>query len=149
MLCIMPNFSAPGIVMIRGVLASSTGNWISLEREKTFLEAHKLSLTQLNHYFKQPVINEHVLMAQRLADEVGDGDIRKQAYTKIINSLTDLVQGYVEDSNLTGTGSFDLITTVPASLSCQPCFLLSIPTHISPKPNGSTAGIYAKYLPMA
>ncbi len=80
--------------MIRGVLASSTGNWISLEREKTFLEAHKLSLTQLNHYFKQPVINEHVLMAQRLADEVGDGDIRKQAYTKIINSLTDLVQGY-------------------------------------------------------
>ena len=35
-------------------------------------------------------------------------------------------------------------TTVPANLSCHPCFFLSMPTHIKPKPNGSTAGIYAK-----
>ena len=28
------------------------------------------------------------------------------------------------------------ITTVPAILSCQPCFFLSMPTQIKPKPNG-------------
>jgi hypothetical protein len=31
-----------------------------------------LSLLQLNHYFKQPVINSHILTAQRIADKLED-----------------------------------------------------------------------------
>jgi hypothetical protein len=36
----------------------------------------------------------------------------------------------------TGADYLFLITTVPASLSCHPCFLLSIPTHMMPRNNG-------------
>ena len=38
-----------------------------------------------------------------------------------------------------------LITTVPAILSCQPCFFLSKATQINPKKNTNIAGIYAIY----
>ncbi|MEZ8463455.1 hypothetical protein AB6D04_04300 [Vibrio splendidus] len=74
-----------------GAAISAIGGGISAYITKTFLDVHKLSLTQLNKYFKQPVINDNILMAQRLADEVGDSEVRKESYKNIINSITKLI----------------------------------------------------------
>ena len=74
-----------------GASISAIGGGISAFITKTFLDVHKLSLMQLNHYFKQPVINDHILMAQRLADELGDETARKTAYETIINSISRLI----------------------------------------------------------
>ncbi|MEZ8715903.1 hypothetical protein AB6D81_07900 [Vibrio splendidus] len=74
-----------------GASISAIGGGISAYITKTFLDVHKLSLTQLNKYFKQPVINDNILMAQRLADEVGDEAVRKESYKEIINSITKLI----------------------------------------------------------
>ena len=52
---------------------------------------HKLSLAQLNHYFQQPVLNDHILMAQRLADESGDPATRLKAYEQTIASVNALI----------------------------------------------------------
>lgn len=74
-----------------GAAISAIGGGISAYITKTFLDVHKLSLTQLNKYFKQPVINDNILMAQRLADDVGDSDVRKESYKNIITSITSLI----------------------------------------------------------
>ncbi|WP_305843053.1 TRADD-N-associated membrane domain-containing protein [Photobacterium leiognathi] len=74
-----------------GAAISAIGGGISAYITKTFLDVHKLSLTQLNKYFKQPVINDKILMAQRLADEVDDIEVRKESYRNIISSITDLI----------------------------------------------------------
>ncbi|GEM_PF-5033426 len=52
----------------------------------TFLRVHRLSLQQLNRYFNQPVINNHILMAQRLADACGENSVQERAYERIIES---------------------------------------------------------------
>ncbi|WP_197477824.1 MULTISPECIES: hypothetical protein [unclassified Marinomonas] len=74
-----------------GAAISAIGGGISAYITKTFLDVHKLSLTQLNKYFKQPVINDNILMAQRLADEVDDIEVRKESYKSIISSITGLI----------------------------------------------------------
>ncbi|EJL6677220.1 hypothetical protein V9K54_003381 [Vibrio cholerae] len=74
-----------------GASISAIGGGISAYITKTFLDVHKLSLIQLNKYFKQPVINDNILMAQRLADEVGDEAVRKESYKEIIESITKLI----------------------------------------------------------
>lgn len=79
------------IVLASGGLISTVGGAISGYVAKTFLDVHKLSLTQLNRYFQQPVINDHILMAQRLAEESNDPETRKAGYEKIIDSLTKLI----------------------------------------------------------
>ena len=61
-----------------GASISAIGGGISAFITKTFLDVHKLSLTQLNGEFRQPVLNDNILMAQRLSDEVDDQDVRKQ-----------------------------------------------------------------------
>ncbi len=74
-----------------GASISAIGGGISAYIAKTFLDVHKLSLTQLNQYFQQPVINEHILMAQKLTDAIDDEEFRKKSYEKIINSITELI----------------------------------------------------------
>ncbi len=59
---------------------------------KTFLDVHKLSLNQLNHYFNQPVINSNILTAQRLADALSDEAAKIKAYEKIIDSTVALIK---------------------------------------------------------
>jgi hypothetical protein len=51
-----------------GSLISTVGGALSAFITKTFLDVHRLSLIQLNNYFSQPVLNSHILTAQRLAD---------------------------------------------------------------------------------
>ncbi len=79
------------IVLAAGGLLSTVGGAVSGFITKTFLDVHKLSLKQLNRYFQQPVINDHILMVQRLADDSRDEEIRKKAYDKIIDSITKLI----------------------------------------------------------
>ena len=81
-----------------GAAISAIGGGVSAYITKTFLDVHKLSLTQLNRYFKQPVINDHILMAQRLAEDVDDEEVRKISYEKIISSITALIDSN-NDSN--------------------------------------------------
>ncbi|WP_339138742.1 MAG: hypothetical protein WGN25_00855 [Candidatus Electrothrix sp. GW3-4] len=74
-----------------GAAISAIGGGISAYITKTFLDVHKLSLTQLNRYFTQPVINDHIVMAQRLAEDVKDDEVRKKSYEKIVSSVTSLI----------------------------------------------------------
>jgi ABC-type multidrug transport system fused ATPase/permease subunit len=68
-----PNLVASGSVI------AAIGGAMSAYITKTFLDVHKLSLRQLNHYFKQPVLNSHILTAQRLTDLLEDKDAKKKA----------------------------------------------------------------------
>ncbi len=74
-----------------GAAISAIGGGISAYITKTFLDVHKLSLNQLNRYFTQPVINDHIVMAQRLAEDVKDDEVRKKSYEKIVSSITALI----------------------------------------------------------
>ncbi len=79
------------IALAAGGLLSSVGGAVSGFIAKTFLDVHRLSLTQLNRYFQQPVINDHILMAQRLAEDAADEETRRKAYGSIIASVTGLI----------------------------------------------------------
>lgn len=76
---------------IAGSVLSAIGGAVSAYITKTFLEVHKLSIQQLNRYFRQPVINEHIIMAQRLADGLEDTQARQTAYQDIIKSVLQLI----------------------------------------------------------
>lgn len=84
--------AAENIVLVSGTLFSTIGAVVSGYIAKTFLDIHKTSLQQLNEYFQQPVLNDHILTAQRLADESNDPETRKKAYEKIIESITKLIE---------------------------------------------------------
>ena len=74
-----------------GASISAIGGGISAFITKTFLDVHKLSLTQLNRYFQQPVINDHIMTAQRLAEDVENEDVRTASYEKLISSITAMI----------------------------------------------------------
>jgi hypothetical protein len=80
-----------------GSAIAAIGGGISAFITKTFLGVHKLSLQQLNRYFDQPVINDHILMAQRLADNLPDSTSRQKAYEAIILSVTALIDLRAQD----------------------------------------------------
>lgn len=69
-------------------LGGATGAFIA----KTFLDVHRVSLSQLNHYFHQPVLNTHILTAQRLADQLEDKSARQRAYERIITNVVSLIR---------------------------------------------------------
>jgi hypothetical protein len=58
---------------------------------KTFLDVHQTSLIQLNHYFKQPVLNSHILTAQRLMELLTPGDAQQGAIKDIIKGVLLLI----------------------------------------------------------
>lgn len=57
---------------------------------KTFLDVHKVSLVQLNRYFRQPVIKSSFIEARLLADAVGDNTARLESYREIIENILGL-----------------------------------------------------------
>ena len=79
------------IKLAAGGSIATIGGAVSAFIAKTFLDVHRLSVGQLNRYFQQPVINDHILMAQRLADDIGDDDARKRAYELVIGSVSSLI----------------------------------------------------------
>lgn len=84
-------------VLAAGTILAAVGGAVSAFLAKTFLSVHRLSLLQLNRYFQQPVINEHILMAQRLAEDCGDPETRRKAYEKIIEQVSALVRNVAEN----------------------------------------------------
>ena len=76
-----------GATAIAGI-GGAIGTYIA----KTFLDVHRLSLSQLNHYFRQPVINAHVLTGQRLADQLTDPPARLRAYELLLRQVASLIR---------------------------------------------------------
>jgi len=74
-----------------GSLIAAIGGSVSAYITKTFLDIHKVSLQQLNRYFAQPVINDHILMAQRLSDCLENQEAKQMGYQSIIASITALI----------------------------------------------------------
>jgi Cyanobacterial TRADD-N associated 2-Transmembrane domain len=74
-----------------GNAISAIGGAVSAFITKTFLDVHRLSLIQLNHYFRQPVLNAHILTAQRLADNLPEGPAHQKAYESIIAKVSQLI----------------------------------------------------------
>jgi hypothetical protein len=77
--------------VVAGTAISTIAGAISAFIAKTFMDVHRLSLSQLNHYFQQPVLNSHVLTAQRLADRIDDKLSREKAYQDILGSVVGLI----------------------------------------------------------
>ena len=71
---------------------SGIGGAVGAFITKTFLDVHRLSLSQLNHYFRQPVVNAHVLTGQRLADQIADPALRQQAYQQLLHQVCSLIR---------------------------------------------------------
>jgi len=71
---------------------SGIGGAVGAFITKTFLDVHRLSLSQLNHYFRQPVVNAHVLTAQRLAEQMTDPAARQIAYQQILSQVAGLIR---------------------------------------------------------
>lgn len=71
---------------------SGIGGAVGAFITKTFLDVHRLSLSQLNHYFRQPVVNAHVLTGQRLADQIIDPLARQQAYQHLLAQVASLIR---------------------------------------------------------
>ena len=75
-----------------GSAISTIGGSISAYITKTFLDVHRLSISQLNHYFRQPVVNANILTAQRVADLISDDKTRQEGYQKILYSVIALIK---------------------------------------------------------
>ncbi|MBP5957941.1 hypothetical protein ICA16_19885 [Pseudomonas anatoliensis] len=71
---------------------SGIGGAVGAFITKTFLDVHRLSLSQLNHYFRQPVVNAHVLTGQRLADQIDDPILRQKAYQHLLMQVASLIR---------------------------------------------------------
>jgi hypothetical protein len=71
---------------VAGSVISIVGSTISAYITKTFFDMHRISLAQLNRYFRQPVLNSNILMAQRLADLLSPEE-RSAAYKTIIEGV--------------------------------------------------------------
>ena len=78
-----------------GTVIAVIGGAVSAFITKTFLDVHRLSLLQLNHYFRQPVLNTHILTAQRLADQLPDA-ARQKAYVDVIDKVAALIRAEPE-----------------------------------------------------
>ena len=74
-----------------GVVMAGIGAALSGFITRTFLDVHKLSLGQLNRYFRQPVLNSHILTAQRLAEQIEDPAARQELIKMIIAAALLLV----------------------------------------------------------
>jgi TRADD-N domain-containing protein len=77
--------------ILSGSIISVIGGAMSAFITKTFLDVHRTSLLQLNHYFKQPVLNSHILSAQRLSDSVPDMELRLKLYQTLIEQVIALI----------------------------------------------------------
>lgn len=86
---------------LAGSLIAAIGGAVSTYITKTFLEVHTVSLSQMNRYFEQPVINDSILMMERVASMVKDPAQKQKIYDQIVASLVDIVkQRIYTDSRL-------------------------------------------------
>lgn len=83
-----------------GTAMSTIGGGVSAFITKTFLDVHRVSLLQLNSYFRQPVLNSHILNAQGIADRIDDQTAKQKGYELILSSVVGLITDKHESSAL-------------------------------------------------
>jgi hypothetical protein len=74
---------------------SGVGSALSGYIAATFLQARRESLSQLNHYFRQPLATSYLLTAERLADKVSASDA---AQGDVWKELVGQIAGHAFDS---------------------------------------------------
>jgi hypothetical protein len=77
--------------VLSGGSLAAIGGALSAFITKTLLDVHKLSLIQLNHYFKQPVLNSHVLTCVRLIKAIPAGPSQEGLYKTVIQEIVELL----------------------------------------------------------
>lgn len=83
--------STPNDVLSGGTVAA-IGGALSAFITKTFLDVHKVSLMQLNRYFKQPVLNSHILTATRIAkEEIKDEAAKQKMFELVVEGVIALL----------------------------------------------------------
>lgn len=87
-----------GIIVVhgqKGVLSGSAlaaiGGALSAFITKTLLDVHKVSLVQLNRYFKQPVLNSHILTCVRLIKAIPPGTEQNEMYKQVTAEVVRLI----------------------------------------------------------
>jgi hypothetical protein len=104
------SITSDSVLKTVGTAAISTvGVTLSAYITKTFSDLHRVSLEQLNRYFRQPVLNEHVLTVERLAEQLSDG-AKESAYVRLIDKILSLMA----DGNLADPTK---IATTPPDVS--------------------------------
>lgn len=87
-----------------GTTLAAIGGAVSAFITKTFMDVHRLSLIQLNHYFRQPVLNSHILTAQRIADRIDDSSARLAGYQQILTNVVGLITDRDDSQSLPSEG---------------------------------------------
>jgi hypothetical protein len=77
--------------LLSGSSLAAIGGALSAFITKTLLDVHKVSLIQLNRYFKQPVLNSHVLTCQRLIKAIPPGPAQEAMYKLVIQEVIGLL----------------------------------------------------------
>jgi hypothetical protein len=77
--------------LLPGSVISVIGGAMSAFITKTFLDIHRTSLLQLNHYFKRPVLNSHILSVQRLSELIWSQDVKEKVYQDLIKEVIALI----------------------------------------------------------
>ena len=88
---------------VAGTAVAGIGGAISAFITKTFLGIHRLSLQQLDHYFKKTLINTYVLMAEHLANNIPNSPVRQKSYKAIIQSLLSLIENESNNGQFAST----------------------------------------------
>lgn len=70
-----------------GVSLAGIGGAMASFLSATFLRVYRVSIEQLHIYFQQPVVNDHILTAQRLANQIGPEEQRHKMYEEIIRKV--------------------------------------------------------------
>ncbi len=76
---------------IAGASISTLGGVLSGYITKTFMDVHRLSISQLNKYFEQPVKKDHILTIRDIIKEIKTVEDREEAYLKVIESIMNLI----------------------------------------------------------
>lgn len=77
--------------VLSGGSLATIGGALSAFITKTLLDVHKVSLAQLNRYFKQPVLNSHILTCVRLIKAIPPGLEHFGLYKLVIQEVVALL----------------------------------------------------------
>lgn len=69
---------------------------------RTFLRSHELSIQQLNNFFRQPLVSNYLLMAERLANDLST-EARSEAQLRIIEQIIEAARRAEEQVPPPGT----------------------------------------------
>lgn len=75
-----------------GATVAGIGGAMASFLSATFLRVYRMSIEQLHVYFQQPVVNDHIVTAQRIAEKMEAGEKRDALYEAIIKSVMTRVE---------------------------------------------------------